>query len=196
MHDLLDAVRAVDGGGFIQFRVDIGHRAQINDGVVSHALPQRRRNIQRAEPFRLGKKGDALIDNAQMEQRLVKNARAGKQALHHAHHDHRGKKIGHVGNRLHHALEAGIAQFIENQRQQDGRGERPQNVIRAQQKRVANQPPAIWIAEKALKMLEAHHRRAKIAPEGVVILKRRDQTIHGKILEHDQKRQPRKNHHV
>ena len=192
---LLDASGSVQHGGLVHLGIDARDGGQIDDGAVADALPDAGADIQRPECRRHHK--EVLPFKPQRGQQLVHRAVAHvEKLLHHADHDDDRQEIRHVGNRLHDPLKPGIAQFVEQQRQQNGRREGKKQAFKTQNKRVADDAPAERVAEKRLKMLQTDPLGMKEAALGRIVLIRDHNAVHGQKLEKKQVDQTGNQHDI
>ena len=155
------------------------------------------RRLAPSRPESGGHHEEVLTLQPQRRKQLVDRTVVHAEKLfHHAHDDNNRKKIGHVRDRLHHFFEFRVAQLVEQQRQENRRGEGKNQTLHAENYRIGDYAPAERIAEERLEMFQPHPLRAEKAALGRVILKSDHNAVHGQIFEKNQIDQPRNQHHV
>ena len=107
------------------------------------------------------------------------------------HHDDHGDEVGEVGHSLHRLFEPPGAQFVEQQRKQQGGGEGKHQGVYAQDHRVPEGAEKVGVPEQPGKVLEAYPGAPQKAQAGAVILKGDNQAVNGKIAEDDEGGKPR-----
>ena len=78
------------------------------------------------------------------------------------------------------------SQLVEHQRQNNRRGEAPQDRIQTDEERIAQYAEEIVIAEELLKVFKPHPLAARKAERGLVVLKGDDQAVHRLVAEQNQ----------
>ena len=184
VQDALEAPRAVDGGGFIQAGVDGRHGGNIDDGAPADFLPNVDNAHQPPEIFSFAQPEHGLPDQAHAEQQLVHRAVADKDILRHADHDDHGQEMGQVSHGLHGALELGIAHFIQQHCQQDGRDRAEHQIDDAHRQGVADRLEKVRAAEQPLEVGPADIRRDALGDIFFVgvIQERVDPAPHGRVI--------------
>ena len=90
-----------------------------------------------------------------------------------------------VRNRLHDAFEHPVLCLVEDEREQNGQREAEDEVIQADEQRIAQQPSKVNGTEKFLEPLQADPRRLHHAGAALVILKGDDDPVHGGVMKQE-----------
>ena len=188
MAHLLKAPGAVDGGRLVQFRVDCRQGGQVDDRAPAGVLPDVGDNVDRRKPARLHEPRERLA--AQGDDDAVHQAFALEEVDDHAGHDHHRDEVRQVADGLHHALEPGVAQLVEQQRQDDRHRKAEDDAVQRQQHGVANQLPGVGIGEELGKVPQADPLGAPDAERHLVVLEGDDDAVDRQVVE-DQEVQER-----
>ena len=101
-----------------------------------------------------------------------------------------------VDDRLHGALEGGIAQFVEKDRHDNRRGEKEQQIDRGDNGGVSKELPKYAACEESLEMLEADPVTAKETLVRRIVLKRGGQIRRRHVPKQEQVRKTGNQHEV
>ena len=101
MPHLLEAVRAVDGGGLVQFLVYAGDCGHVHDGRPAKALPGAVAPLGDPHALAGGHKIDGVADEADAFKKVVHKAVQRQKRMHHRVHDDPAYEIWHGGQDLH-----------------------------------------------------------------------------------------------
>ena len=136
-----------------------------------------------------GQKRNALVDDAQVHQGDVDQARLRlEEREHDGGDDGPGEEVRQIQDGLGDLLVAVKAQLVEQQRQDDGHGEADDQVEKVEDQRVPQRGVEALILEDLLKRLKAHPRAAVKALGRLVIHERDAHARIRRILEDDDKR--------
>ena len=190
MQNALELVGAVDDGSLVQLRVDAGQRRDIDDGVVACPLPDVRPHIDVAEHAGFGEERHGA--QAQQVQQMIDDAALAEEYIEHADQNDGGDEVGRVGDHLRHLAQLVGDAVIEQQRQENRKGERGDDLIDAQHDGVGQQILEHIGMEELVKVLHAHPRAAPDALGRLEVAEGNLHAVHWPIVEDqqiDQRRQ-------
>lgn len=193
MPHFAEHARAVQLGGLIQTAVHAGNGGQINDGVPADGLPHAGDHVDRSEILRRAEEINRLSAE-QHDDCIEKAAIRAQKAADDARDNDDGKEVRKIGNRLHELLKVLVLQFVDQQRQQNRRRERPQKRIKAQKEGVSHQPPEIVGRHEAPEPVKAEPfagEDAAYAEERLIVLEGNDDAENRQVLEQDEIRHAR-----
>lgn len=187
----LPAIGAVDGRAFIQRWAHARQRRQIDDGGITgcfddvgddqnppeHLRPFEKVNRLAAQPL------DDLIDGAAD----IRRGRILQKYLYQTGENNPGKKIRKIYAGLYDALDLAQLDLVNHQRKKDRKGEAENQVVDVDDDRVLERPDKVWVREHPLEMLEPGPGRPQHAKPGGIVLKRKQASVHGAVVEHRHK---------
>ena len=177
MPRLPQPVGTVEPCRFILLLVDACKGGHIDNACEPYALPKRSADKDPPKHARLtqkiaawtAKKGDKLRHGACGRKEIPNNPR----------HDHHRYEERHVADRLDDPLKIDIPQFVEHQCKNYGHWEVEQQVVKADQKCITNNPVEVVGAEKISKMPEPYPITVPKTSMDVEVLERHAYTDHG-----------------
>ena len=197
MAELPPASGAVQGGGLVELRIDVGQGRQVDDRAPADVLPDVAGDVDGPEPLRPHQEGRA--PEAQEGQEVVHHPVGGDEVDDHAADHHQRDEVRHVGDRLDGALEGDGAHLVEHHRQDDRRREADGQAEHLDQHGVAHQRPEVGVGQVLLEVLEADagggEYRAQPA-EHLDLLERDQHPVHGRVLEQHVEQERRREHQV
>jgi hypothetical protein len=159
------------------------HLGQRRQAVIVLGLDQERRHIDAEIPQQVGQDTDGRR----------------KEAEHHAAHHDPGNEMRQIAHRLHDALEAGVGNFGQHDRKQNGDGKVERQLQYADAQRVLKQRCELAVGEELQHVFAADPRIGKNAGEAVAQVKIPESHLDaqdGDDIEYDQVRKPQPHEHV
>ncbi len=115
---------------------------------------------------------------------LIDRAVVGRQQLgQQRHHHHPGNEVRQIRQRLDELFIPNVAHLVDEQRQDDGRGETAEQLEQADDQRVLDDGPEIGVAQEALEVPKAHPIAAQNAQVELEVLERDQHAVHRVVAE-------------
>ena len=175
--------------------IDAGERSQIDDGIPAHLLPNAGPDVHMPEVF-----GLAHDVGRRAAQRAHDGAHPaavdGEHAVHHAHKHDDGDEVRQVGDRLGDLAKAAAGHGVHDQRQQNRHREAGQQVIEAQDQRVAHERGKVVAVEEVVEPLHAHPLAARDAVGKVEIAEGDLHAVHRPVMKDEDIQEGGENHQV
>lgn len=195
MHRLLDPVRPVDLGRFVQSRINTGKRSKNDNRVKAEFLPYIAENNREPEPEAVAEEENRL-DAEYTRQELVDQSGLGKHVDQNAGERNPRKKVRQIDERLDRSFEPHVP-YLVKQQGENKRNDQVHNDLGAGKKeRIPRNLQKILILEHVAEMFESDPRRAGYAESGLIILKRHDKPGHGKISKNENQQHGWKHHQM
>ena len=120
----------------------------------------------------------------------------GEHAVHHAHEHDDGDEVRQVGDRLGDLAEAAAGHGVHDQRQQNRHREPGQQIVKAQDERVAHEQAEVVAAEEVAEPLHAHPFAAGDAVREVEVAEGDLHAVHRPVMEDEDIQEGGENHQV
>ena len=189
MPHLVQAVRAVDRGRFVERRVNTGYRGEVDDRVVAERLPDLRYYVHEVEILRGLHERNGLA--AKSHDEAVDNAFGGDHVHQDGYDDNGGDEVGKVNKSLGDFFVPFHLDLIEQQGEYDRNPEAKENVLKAQTEGVSEYAAKEDGGDEILEVLQAdpfdRAVKRKYASAYLIVLERHCQAVHRNVVEHYQK---------
>lgn len=182
MPDALPPPRTVDVGRVVQFRVDARDGRQVHDHPVSQARPDVAAQVEDPPVAGIAQEADLLHPHG--GKGVVHHAAGAEHLVDDAHHDDRGKEVGHVQDGLGGLLQLGVVQLVEQHRKHNGEREADQQAAQVQHQGILDGCPELPGPEGFPEILQPHPGTGRDPLEDVVLLERDHQPAQGQVTEH------------
>ena len=142
MQNLMVPVGAIHSRGLVKLRVDARHGRQVYDGVPANGLPQLGNHQHALEVLIAADKEDRLSAKG-LDDHVDQAAVHAGNGAHNAAYHHGGQEMRQIRNGLNRLFVDFSGNRVQQNRQQDGRGEAYHQLFQADEQAVADQPPGV-----------------------------------------------------
>src|SRR5699024_6088447 len=126
----------------VEGHVDASEGRDVDDGVPAHVLPDVGEDIERAE-VALGLHEGQGLQVEGLQQDVDDAVALVAEELEHADHDDDGEEVRNVGDVLQRLTEADVVDLVEDEGQQDRRGETDGQAAQVEGQRVPDGTPGV-----------------------------------------------------